>query len=333
MSARADIHSLHALQELDTALARFGARALAVLDAIEPEIRRRLEILEERHQYWLHEVQYWQSVYEEAGDEEERSEAAYKLKEAKEELHNVRHYQKRVEECYRDYHRHAERLRDLCTRHTAKTRAFLQKKLAELGAYVAEDMSGISDSAATGTSPIAKVTEAAISDSSGPIITGFEKSSEMNNEDVQHYVEERIPLPHLNELTRIVYADTYKTDDSQYIVGHIVLNPLTGKYDTVIIYRQPPDVDDLRREIKVTIAHEIGHNVYFNVLDGATRAEWECLSASSRGYVTNYAKRNVEEDFAESYAIYIVDPELLRGLNPDKYAFLRDRVFNGREYL
>lgn len=328
MRPGADVRSISSLQELDAALARFSARALDTLDAVEPEIQRRLEILEERREYWMHEVEYWQSAYEGAEDEEERSEAAYRLQEAKEELSNVRHYQKRVEECYRNYRRHAEQLRELCTRYTAKARAFLQKKIAELNEYVATQLSGISDSMGVSTSSTAEVTKTGM-----PPILDFGQSGVLTDTEVKLYIEERIPPIHLSKLTKIVYADTYKHDDSRLILGELVHNPLTQTYDTIIIYRQSPDIDDLQREMKMTIAHEIGHNVYFNVLDNAARAEWESLYRTSEGFVTTYASSNVYDDFAESYAYYILDPKVLLDADEEKYAFLRDRVFHGREYL
>jgi hypothetical protein len=308
------------LHELDVALARFAAKALEALDAVDPEIQRRLDFLEERSQYWMDEVQECQRVYEEA-DDEERSDASYKLEEAKEELRRIRHYQKRVEEYYRNYRRETEQLRELCTRHTATARAFLQRKLAELNTYVAAQPSDASDSTST-------VTSSSISKSEAPIIEGFEQSSTLSSEDVQYYVKEQIPLAHLNALARVVYADSYKHDNSAYVVGEY--NHITG---TIIIYKQSPNVDDLSLEMKLTITHEIGHNVYFNVVDSAARAEWKHLSRSSRRYVTSYAGENDVEDFAESYATYILDPERLKATNPEKYVFLCDRVFHGKEYV
>jgi len=67
---------------------------------------------------------------------------------------------------------------------------------------------------------------------------------------------------------------------------------------------------------------------------------WEQLHAASigrawidgLGFVSEYAKTNQFEDFAESYMTYIRDPETLLFASPEKYQFMRDEVFFGREY-
>ena len=50
------------------------------------------------------------------------------------------------------------------------------------------------------------------------------------------------------------------------------------------------------------------------------------------GFVSDYARTNQSEDFAESYAAYIRDPEGLAFQSQEKYDFMRDYVFGGREY-
>ena len=96
-------------------------------------------------------------------------------------------------------------------------------------------------------------------------------------------------------------------------------------------------------KILETATHEMGHNVHENLI--ATRPElaerWNALHEKSlaqyqldgRGFVfSTYATTNVFEDFAESYQHYIRDPERLRFMSPEKYAFMCDEVFAGREY-
>ena len=52
----------------------------------------------------------------------------------------------------------------------------------------------------------------------------------------------------------------------------------------------------------------------------------------SGGFVSEYARTNQYEDFAESYKAYVRDPELLQFMNPEKYVFMRDEVCVGQEY-
>lgn len=48
--------------------------------------------------------------------------------------------------------------------------------------------------------------------------------------------------------------------------------------------------------------------------------------------VSDYAKKDPYEDFGESLIAYFSDPEVLRRRSPEKYAYVRDRVLEGREY-
>jgi hypothetical protein len=50
------------------------------------------------------------------------------------------------------------------------------------------------------------------------------------------------------------------------------------------------------------------------------------------GFVSDYARTNEYEDFAETYRVYVYEPEVLRFYNPDKYEYMRQVVFDGREY-
>jgi hypothetical protein len=48
--------------------------------------------------------------------------------------------------------------------------------------------------------------------------------------------------------------------------------------------------------------------------------------------VSDYARTDELEDFAESYMFYVRDPAVLRQASPEKYEFLRLELFAGREY-
>lgn len=50
-------------------------------------------------------------------------------------------------------------------------------------------------------------------------------------------------------------------------------------------------------------------------------------------FVTRYAETNVVEDFAESVAWYIENPELSLTKTPEKYNFLKNKIFHGQEYI
>lgn len=72
--------------------------------------------------------------------------------------------------------------------------------------------------------------------------------------------------------------------------------------------------------------HEIGHHVYFRIIDSSLKKEWVRQIYPRSGHITKYASRNAAEDFAECYAFYILDPERLQN-HSEKYWFLKEKVF------
>lgn len=92
-----------------------------------------------------------------------------------------------------------------------------------------------------------------------------------------------------------------------------------------------------------TIVHEWGHNLGKELRVDSTK-EWLDLSGwvdkggdwkatRANALVSEYAATNPSEDFAESVATYRYNPTLLQTLNPEKYQFIKEVVFQGMEYL
>ena len=52
-----------------------------------------------------------------------------------------------------------------------------------------------------------------------------------------------------------------------------------------------------------------------------------------RKSVSLHGDENPSEDFAETYAVYRFAPERLRKFFPERYAFMRDKIFDRLEYL
>jgi hypothetical protein len=72
--------------------------------------------------------------------------------------------------------------------------------------------------------------------------------------------------------------------------------------------------------------HEIGHHVFYLRLDSVVKKHWVTQLFPWSDCVTPYGARSASEDFAESYACYLLDPATLETI-PDKYQFMRDHVF------
>jgi hypothetical protein len=164
--------------------------------------------------------------------------------------------------------------------------------------------------------------------------TGFEKSGVMNNADVQQYLHETLPAEHIrgDRITEIHYPDQYRPEGNSVVLGECSTDKATG-VSRIEIYNQGAYGSYDRGKMEQTITHEVGHNVYWNMPE-EQRTAWDRLSQASQPteYVSGYARTNVREDFAESYAAYVRDSELLQEKSSGKYSFMQTHVFQGKEY-
>jgi len=107
-----------------------------------------------------------------------------------------------------------------------------------------------------------------------------------------------------------------------------------------------------------TVIHELGHIVDVHGIQGDLADKQNVFSYAKEdrdeifqvalenkpndkeklGYITGYSSKNDLENFADHYAYYVVYPDVFRDemkndpLLVKKYEFLRDFVFNGKEY-
>lgn len=91
------------------------------------------------------------------------------------------------------------------------------------------------------------------------------------------------------------------------------------------------------------VIHELGHCVQWDLsgwgsalggTPGFTGISWTTGIPgiglrSYNGFVSEYARKTAQEDFAECCEYYWLDPDALREANPAKFAFIRDVVFEG----
>lgn len=164
-------------------------------------------------------------------------------------------------------------------------------------------------------------------------VSKFELSNLATTEDIANYVSETIPVSHLENCSAIRYEPipnelypnakgTFERDTRQICIwGEEFAGP---------------------QEMIATLTHEIGHNAHENIINNRPEIaeKWSNLNQESLdtyqqnglGFVTDYARANQYEDFADSYLNYISDPEKLQFYNPDKYEFMKNEVFAGQEY-
>ena len=70
----------------------------------------------------------------------------------------------------------------------------------------------------------------------------------------------------------------------------------------------------------------------YNLSECDVERFWSRARGGSAGRVSECAREDASEDFAESYAFFLTDPDALRDVSPEKHRFLRDRLFKGREH-
>jgi hypothetical protein len=75
--------------------------------------------------------------------------------------------------------------------------------------------------------------------------------------------------------------------------------------------------------------HEIGHFVFFLVIGSRVKKHWVTELSPGSSCATAYASTNPWEDFAETYAYYVLHPRVLETELPEKHAFMRECVFSG----
>lgn len=96
------------------------------------------------------------------------------------------------------------------------------------------------------------------------------------------------------------------------------------------------------------ILHEKSHFLWGNVLSDALRKEWinvagwyenkKDIDGWSNQYTTSFVSpyahtKNPNEDFAETVAYYITNPNRLLNVSPEKYEFIRKYIMHGNEYI
>jgi hypothetical protein len=119
MDFSANVSSVDALAELKTALGQFDSNLQQSLTAIAQEIIQVQQWLDERERYWQYQIRHGSHH-----------------REAEQELYNVQRWKKAVEQAILDYQRQAHKLASQLNYDVPKAGAFLERKIAELNAYI-----------------------------------------------------------------------------------------------------------------------------------------------------------------------------------------------------
>ncbi|MBF8264763.1 MAG: hypothetical protein HW384_627 [Dehalococcoidia bacterium] len=171
-------------------------------------------------------------------------------------------------------------------------------------------------------------------------IKGFEDSGILNGLMLREWLISMLPWPHImRERVRwLVFIGSLKReDDNPNIIRRgECFPPHDGEGALINIYRLQDGLplERSRSLMRHVVYHEISHVVYGS-LRGKAQKHWLSLidlSNPESSIVQSETMLNPQEEFAECYAHYIQQPNVLKDVSNEKYDFLRVEIFGNREY-
>lgn len=162
------------------------------------------------------------------------------------------------------------------------------------------------------------------------LVKNFEHSClEIDSGEIKTLVQECVPPEHLKDIPFI----KFDPQDGVFLEDPDIL----GYYNTHTheIHVNEHGKIEGHNGLKETVLHEIGHNAQRLIFESSPEVKdlWQDLYDESwndpwNSFISEYATKNMEEDFSECYAFYKLDPERLAMLCPEKYNFMRHHVFH-----
>ena len=156
-------------------------------------------------------------------------------------------------------------------------------------------------------------------------ITGFSRQKAIPVEDIVRSID-TLPPAHLAGLREIAYAPELAPAHPQSGNANTSHRQIKAKFNQgqsrIDIY----SFDNSAMFFHI-LFHEIGHFVYFRALNSQARKEWITRVFPESSSVSGYGETNAIEDFAETYGVFLRDPERLQQQLPEKYRFMKHRVF------
>ena len=157
------------------------------------------------------------------------------------------------------------------------------------------------------------------------LIKGFKKQKTISIDEVVSAINE-LPKSHILGLTSVVY-DPNRFYQRSYVTPKPINYGVAGEYNSglvehILIYKFKN-----KFEFKHILFHEIGHHVFRCHLNSTQRKTWVTGISPKSTYVSDYAKTNANEDFAESYAYYFTDQTYLANVSTSKLHFLKGNLW------
>lgn len=153
------------------------------------------------------------------------------------------------------------------------------------------------------------------------VIRDFDRQAVISPEDVSKLVL-TLPKHHYSGLRTIFYKPQFEMREYDLPIGQHCKGAYLEEYRAIVIF----DLID-RAQSRHVILHEIGHYVFHQKLDATVRSKWTTKVRPNSPCISDYAKTNPAEDFAETYAFYSLSPNLTLRKTPAKHNFMKLHVF------
>lgn len=248
MSTGAHVNSTQPLEDLCLALSVFASECREGLEASKAEIERKAEVLEERWRRRARAVEYLQEAYDYADEDDDRSDLAYRLRQAEEEYQRAGQWLRKVEECAGEYARAAARVKEISDHRIVEACAFLRQKIAELQDYIALQPEAIS----AGGSGLASRTSDSVSAVSASVEQGTQQRLEEllgtdrfneHAESVENVKAAQESLRHIPNVELVAIRD-YTAD------GYNLLNQALWSQDHTQLRKYAPYIEAAKSGLK-----------------------------------------------------------------------------------
>lgn len=151
-------------------------------------------------------------------------------------------------------------------------------------------------------------------------LTGFNQQNVLSIDELKKVVT-GVPHAHLAGLTEISYQPIEQTLYPALSRAHLCAAEYIAETRKIVIYEATN-----KATLAHILTHEIGHYVFHHIINQKLRYDWTNGISPKSSFVTPYAKTNASEDFAECYAIYLLDEFVLKKI-PLKHHFFKTHVF------
>ncbi|EGG95020.1 hypothetical protein IMCC1989_1965 [gamma proteobacterium IMCC1989] len=160
------------------------------------------------------------------------------------------------------------------------------------------------------------------------LLSGFHQQDTLSVDEIIDAIK-LVPAGHLAGLKKIHYDPSRLHQMLYYYLG---ISPNLSSLGEFIQNKRQVNVYHFhsKQQFYHTLFHEIGHYVYFFVINSHVKKEWATQTHKKKLFVSEYAKKNAAEDFAECYSFYLVKNYKLRTIKT-KYYFMKQKVFKKNE--